>query len=186
MSLIVNEMQLQTSQMEENINSGTATLIQSCNDQLVPLRTEVQAIRERTKGIDSIISQADITEKLIGTLNTQLIENVAQLGKQSSTIVSTIQKIRSESEDLMTNLNERLHIIEEQETLPQYASRQDVSDSFSRLGAEFDGRMQDIEQQIGIIFSSLSDLTMTLPAPKRERESGTEILDKLAKDAVNN
>lgn len=186
MSLIVNEMQLQTSQMEENTNNGTANLIQSCNDQLIPLRTEVQAIRERTKGIDSIIAQADKTEKLISTLNTQLMENVATLGKQSSTIVSTIQKIRTESEDMMSNLGERLHVVEEQETLPQYASRQEVSDAFTRLGTEFDGRMQDIEQQIGVIFSSLSDLTMTLPAPKQEREAGTEILDKLAKDAVSN
>ena len=186
MTLIVNEMQLQTSQMEEMTNSATGTLIQNTNDTLIPLRTEVQAIRERTKGIDSIIAQANRTENLISTLNTQLMENVAQLGRQSSTIVSSIQKIRTESEDLMSNLGERLRVVEEQETLPQYASRQEVQDAFNRLGTEFDGRMQDIEQQIGVIFSSLSDLTMTLPAPKQPREAGTEILDKLAKDAVTN
>lgn len=186
MSLIVNEMQLQTSQMEEMTNQATAQIIQSANEQLVPLRNEVQAIRERTNGIDAIIAKANQTENLISQLNTQLMENVAQLGRQSSTIVSTLQKIRVESEDTMQNMQERLHVVEEQETIPQFASRKEVQDSFGRLGMDFDGRMQEIEQQIGIIFSQLSDLTMTMPAPKQQREAGSEILDKLAKEAQSN
>lgn len=183
MSLIVNEMQLQTSQMEEMTNQATAQIIQQANEQLVPLRNEVQAIRERTSGIDAIIAKANQTENLISQLNTQLMENVAQLGRQSSTIVSSLQKIRTESEDTMQQMQERLHVVEEQETVPQFASRKEVQDAFGRLGMDFDGRMQEIEQQIGVIFSQLSDLTMTMPAPKQQREAGSEILDKLANEA---
>jgi hypothetical protein len=39
--------------------------------------------------------------------------------------------------------------------------------------------MQEIEQQIGVIFSSLSELTMTLPPPLADRQPGAAALKQL-------
>lgn len=184
MSVIMNEMQLQTSQMEEMCNQATAKLISQSNEQLIPLKNEVLVAKERLKSIDTVVHKTNNAEHLVNTINTQLLDNVAALGRQSSTIVNAVQKLRSEASESVDALSERLRIVEEQESTPAYATRKDVQEAFSRLTSDFDGRMQDIEQQIGVIFSSLSDLTMTHPAPQQTRGTVTAELGQLAIQAA--
>jgi len=182
MTLIVNEMQLQTAQMEELSNSSAAHIVQTVNDAIIPLKTEANTIRERTKSLDGIIVTANRTEQLINQLNAQLMESVGTIGRQSSAIVASISKIRSELDDVVDHYSERLKIIEDEDSKPQFATKNETQEAFQRLGNDFEGRIQDIEQQIGVIFSNLSDLTMSLPAPSNTREPGSQILESLTKE----
>ena len=176
MTLIVNEMQLQSAQMEELSNSTISTMIQNCNDSIIPLKTEANTIREKTRSLDSVIILANRTEQLISQLNSQLLDNVAAIGKQSSLIVSSIQKLRNDLDEIVDNYSERLKIIEDEENKPQFITREEVNENFNNFGNNLELRIQDIEQQIGIIFSNLSDLTMTLPIPLNKKEPGSNLL----------
>lgn len=179
-TLIINEMQLQTAQMEEMSANATQQVIKQCNDSVAPLKNEIRTIREKTQGAETLPRRVQEVEQLINQLNTQLVENVGALGQQSSNIVSSIDKMRNDAEQNIDHLNERIRILEDNAVQPEFATRSEVNESFLRLNSDFDGRMQEIEQQIGLIFSSLSDLTMSMPSQSTTQEPGAALLDQLA------
>lgn len=179
-SLIINEMQMQTAQMEDMSVQAAQKVTKYCNNAVLPLKNEIAEVREKTRGAETLPTQIAAIEQLIGQINAQLIENVGTLGKKSSSIVSAIDKMRSESEQTVDQLNERLRILEDNQAKPDFVSRQDVNNAFTNLNNEFDNRMQEIEQQIGLIFSNLSELTMNAPAPPTNKEPGSKLIDQLA------
>jgi methyl-accepting chemotaxis protein len=179
-SLIVNEMQLQTAQMEQMSEQAKQKVVTKCNDAIIPLKNDLAALREKTRGAEQLPQKVAELERAIAELNTQLVENVGSLSQQSSGIVSSIDRIRTESEQSIDQVNERLRILEDEASKPEYVTRAEVEESFGRLNAEFDARMQEIEQQIGVVFSSLSELTMTLPAQSEVRQSAAARLEQLA------
>lgn len=179
-ALIINEMQMQTQQMEEMSIQAAQKVAKLCNNAVTPLKNEISEVRERTRGAESLPTKVAAIEQLVGQINAQLIENVGALGQKSSAIVSAIDKMRNESEQAVDQLNERLRVLEDNQAKPDFVSRQDVNNAFTNLNNEFDNRMQEIEQQIGIIFSNLSELTMNTPAPQHAQEPGAKLLDQLA------
>jgi hypothetical protein len=64
--------------------------------------------------------------------------------------------MRTEAGQSIDSSNERLKVLEEELANPEFATRTDVSEAFGRLDSELEGGMQEIEQQIGVIFLSLS------------------------------
>lgn len=180
-ALIINEMQMQTQQMEEMSSQAAQKVTKLCNNAVLPLKNEIAEVREKTRGAESLPTKVAAIEQLIGQINAQLIENVGALGQKSSAIVSAIDKMRSESEQTVDQLNERLRILEDNQAKPDFVSRQDVNNAFTNLNNEFDNRMQEIEQQIGVIFSNLSELTMNTPEPQVAQEPGSKLIDQLAK-----
>jgi hypothetical protein len=179
-SLIVNEMQLQTAQMEQMAEQAKQKIVTKCNDAIVPLKNDLTVLREKTRGAEQLPQKVAAIESLIADLNQQLVTNVGRLSQQSSGIVSSIDKMRTESEQNIDHMNERLKILEEEATNPEYVTRAEVEEAFGRLNAEFDGRMQEIESQIGVIFTNLSELTMTLPAKSEIRQPAVALLQQLA------
>jgi hypothetical protein len=167
-ALIANEMQIQTAQMEEMSEEAKTKVVKQCNDTILPLKTEIANIRERTRGVDLLPQKVNVVERAIGGLSSQLTESVSLLTQQSQRIVTRVEKLRSESEQVIDHMGERVRILEEGMDKPELATRAEVSETFARLNADFDGRMQEIEQQIGLIFSNLSDLTMTVPVTNRQ------------------
>ena len=182
-TVIMNEMQLQTAQMEASAEEATQKAIDICNEKLIPLKKEVADIRAKAKRMELLPQKVSTVENLVNQLNQQLIESAERLNSQASNVNGKIEKVRGDADSSIDNFNERLQILEENAVKPDYASRQEVSDAFSRLGTDFDGRMQEIEQQIGVIFSTLSDLTMSMPAVAQVREPGAALVEKLASEA---
>lgn len=179
-SLIINEMQMQTAQMEEMSVQATQKVSKICNDVVLPLKNEINEIREKTKSIEILPTKISSIENLVGQINTQLIENVGALGQKSSSIVAAIDKMRTESEQTIDHLNERLKLIEDHQTEPDFVTRKDVNAAFSNINSEFESRMQQIEQQIGLIFSTLSDMSTAQSTANGPQEPGAKLLDKLA------
>lgn len=180
-ALIINEMQMQTTQMEDMSVQAAQKVTKLCNSKVLPLKNEIAEVREKTRGAEQLPAKVAAIEQLVGQINAQLIENVGALGQKSSAIISTIDKMRSESEQAIDQLNERLRALEDNQAKPDFVTRQDVNNAFTNLNSDFDNRMQEIEQQIGIIFSNLSELTMNTPAPQSTQEPGAKLLDQLAK-----
>jgi uncharacterized coiled-coil protein SlyX len=178
-ALIINEMQLQTSQMEALSEQSKRKVVERCHELIAPLKAEIAAVRDKTRGAETLPQRAAAIEKTIAQLNAQLIEGVGSIGRQSATVSGKVEKVRAEADQTIDSYNERVRVLEEEVANPDFATRTDVSDAFGRLNSEFEGRMQEIEQQIGVIFSSLSELTMTLPPPLANRQPGAATLEQL-------
>ena len=181
-SLIINEMQMQTEQMEEMSLQATQKVTQICNDAVLPLKNEIAQIRDKTKGAETLSSKVSAIEHLLSQINSQLVDNVGAIGQKSSTIVTSIDKMKRESDQAIEQLSERVKSLEDTDSNPDYVTRTDVSNAFANLNSEFDNRMKEIEQQLGVIFSSISDLTMNISTQPKPLEPGSQLLEDLANE----
>ena len=156
-SLIVNEMKLQTSQMERLSEDAKRKVVEQCNEAITPIKSEIAQLRQKTHGADVLPQRVEQIEQIVEALNAQLISNVGSIGKQSSKITAKLDKMRTESEQAVGHLNDRLTNLGKQRAAkPDYVTRDDVTQAFQKLSKKFEARMKKLEQQIDKIDSQLS------------------------------
>ena len=156
-SVIVNEMKLQTSQMEKLSEDAKRRVIQKCNDAVTPIKQEIAELRQKTHGADVLPQRVQQIEQIVEALNSQLISNVGSLGKQSSKIVSRLDKLQKDSDQTITHFNDRLaNIGKHRSSKPDFVTRDEVTRAFQKLNAQFEARVAKLEQQIDSIDAELS------------------------------
>jgi hypothetical protein len=179
--IIVSEMQLQTEQMDALADAARRKIADKAAAAIAPTRREVAAVRDKTRGAEEIPKRVAEIENQIALLNQQLIEGIGTVGRESAIITGKIERFRADAELTMDQLRERLRIVEDDADKGEMATRTEANEKFAALESEFEGRMEEIQKQIGLIFTNLSELTMSMQQNPVTHEPGADALQRLVK-----
>jgi hypothetical protein len=88
-----------------------------------------------------------------------------------------VEKVERDFETRQEAIDGRLVLLEDPENQPDYATKAQLAEIAQRTQAMFDGRLQEIEQQIGQVFQNISELTLN--AKRKGRKGRTDLLTRL-------
>jgi transposase len=85
-----------------------------------------------------------------------------------------------------SGIEARLALLEDDENRPNYATKTELEEVVARTRAMFDGRLQEIEQQIGQVHQSISDLMLNAGRRRKRPEgAGSVLLSDLVKEQIH-
>ena len=182
-ALIVKEMEMQAERLEKLIQETKQKAIQQCQEDLMPIRKDIAHIQEQSRNAETMPQRVQQIKQSVQSLSTQLDSDVAAVKQVSFNVSSQVDRVKAESEQALDSLEERIRVLEEHRSGPDLATTAEVGETFSRLREEFDGRMQEIAQQIMAIRSSLAMARTPPDFSNKKRESGALLIDQLAQTA---
>ena len=182
-SLIVKEMEMQAERLEKLIQETKQKAIQQCQEDLMPIRKDISNIQEQSRNAETMPQKVQQIKQSVQALSTQLDSDLAAVKQVSLNVSSQVDRVKAESEQALDSLEERICGLEEHRSGPDLATTAEVGETFSRLREEFDGRMQEIGQQIMAIRSSLAMARTPPDFTNKKRESGAVLIDQLAQTA---
>jgi chromosome segregation ATPase len=181
-SSLSQQLKQQAQHMENVAESAVQTVMDHCEKTVNTIRDELSQVRgqiERLARLESRISQLNAAAE---QTRAQLVEQIGALSQRYSDLLSTIDRVEREFNSKQESIDSRLTVLESEDNQPNYATKAELAEIAGRTQAMFDGRLQEIEGQIGRVFQSISELTMA--ARKKGRKAVGGVVDLLSELAA--
>jgi len=139
--------------------------------------TEVRGQIERISRLETRISQ--ISASAEQTRN-QLVDQINSIGHRYTELMSDVEKLNREFEDKSEEIETRLSFFENPANKPNFATKNELNNVIQRTQMLFEGKIEEIEKQIGQIFAHISELTLkNAPRKKKPIESASNVISQL-------
>lgn len=174
----------QLTQQAQLMEQVTQTSIQNvtdyCEKTLTQIREELATIRGNVDRIARLEQRVSQMKAKAEQSRSHLVDQINSLGQRFIELLANVEKAERDFEQRQEAIESRLSVLEDPDNQPNYATKAELNDIIQRTQAMFDGRLQEIEQQIGQVFSNISELTMTRPT-KPQASNATNMLNQLVK-----
>jgi multidrug resistance efflux pump len=112
-----------------------------------------------------------------------LVDQVQSLNERYDDLARNVERVDLDFRERIDAIEGRLEILENPEDPPNYATKAELAEVLTRTRAMFEGRLQEIELQIGQVCENISELTLSGGKPaKRPGQPASEILSRLVQD----
>jgi DNA repair exonuclease SbcCD ATPase subunit len=175
------QLKQQAQHMENVAEAAVQAVIDHCEKTVNSIKDELAQVRgqiERLARLESRVSQLNGAAE---QTRIQLVEQIGTLGQRYSDLLSAIERLEQEFNAKQELIDSRLALLENEDNQPNYATKSELAEIAGRTQAMFDGRLQEIEGQIGRVFQSISELTLGARRRGRKGDSGiSDLLSQLA------
>lgn len=175
--LIVNEMKLQTDQMENAGAETTSKAMRECNDILNPYRQKIADIKSKTRNADQLIDRAKQVESQIEKLSQSLHENMSTIGRQCSELNASIDMMKRDCQSALDSSKERLQMIGSFVDGKDFLIKEDVDLEYQKLTREMDQKISDIEAKIQHALDQVGDFSANYPLPQTSSLMVNDLFD---------
>ena len=183
---LTQQLQQQSERMENlvnqtvsNVNAELEKITGTIKNQLAEVRGQIDRVQRLESRLQAVNTAAEQTRS-------QLAEQINQLSQRYGELSSNVEKLQREFQNKSEDIEDRIEFFENPQNRPNYATKKELNEVIQRTQMMFDGRFEEIEQQIGQVFAHISELTMKgTKKPKQNGELGSEMLSKLVNEQKN-
>ncbi len=177
------QLRQQAAHMESVSQSAVQSVTEHCDSVISQIREELARVKGQIDRIARLESRVSNLAASTEQTRSQLVEQISSLGQRYGELLASVERVEREFEQRQEAIESRLSFLEDPENQPNYATKAELDDIVRRTQAMFDGRLQEIEGQIGQVFQSISELTLNGARPgKRTDQPAADILGQLAAD----
>ena len=147
--------------MEAVSENAIQTVMDHCDKTLGQIREELNQIKSQIDRIARLENRVAALNAAAEQTRSQLVEQINSLGQRYGERLANVEKVERDFEQRQEAIETRLAILEDPENQPNYATKSELEEIVQRTRAMFDGRLQEIEQQLGQVFNNISELTLS-------------------------
>ncbi|OHS93938.1 hypothetical protein TRFO_39868 [Tritrichomonas foetus] len=178
------QLKQQAEHMQEVSQRSVQSVVDHCEGTLSQIREELAQVRgqvDRIARLEARVSQLNASAE---QTRAQLADQIATLGQRYAELLASVEKTERDFIQRQEAIESRLSVLEDPDNQPNFASKSELDEIIQRTQQMFDGRLQEIEQQIGQVFANISDLQLTAgrSAAKPSAQSATALLSKLVQN----
>lgn len=182
---LTTQLKNQTDNMENMCNTTVNNIIGELEQivgtikaQLADVKGQIERVQRLEQRVEAITTNAEQTR-------TQLVDQMNQLGQKYNELLVDVEKLQGDFNDKSNDLEQKIAFFENPENRPNYATKKELNEVIQRTQMMFEGRLEEIEQQIGHIFAHISELTLKgIQKPRVDAESGASAISKLVQDQL--
>lgn len=177
---ITNLLREQVEYIESTSEHSVSTVTDHCARIISQIQMELGQVKEQSQRIARLENRMAHLGAAAEQTRYNLVEQIHSLGQMYMDLQASVQNIETEFEQRQAAIEERIARLEDPDHQTTYASRSEVDGIVQRARGILDGRLQEIEQQLGQLLQSIATITMTSSrASQKSRQSGQEMLSEM-------
>lgn len=127
------------------------------SDSILEITNPLIANKNRLYEIEQRMSTL---EEMMQHLNGMFVGTLSTLTKNYNDLKAQVYECHGEIESNLSDLSKRIIIVEDPDTTPDFALREEVQDYSRRFDENIEGQMSGVENQLQLILSNLAGLTI--------------------------
>lgn len=182
-SNLSQQLKQQALYMEEVSEKAVQAVVDHCESTLAQIREELNQVRSQIERIEMLQQRVIKLNAAAEQARSQLADQISSIGQRYSELLSVVEKTGREFQQRQEAIESRLAVLEDPDNQPNYATKAELDEIVQRTQQMFDGRLQEIEHQIGQIYTNITSLQLTqgrvvMPPGK----SATNLLNSLVQN----
>ena len=178
------QLKQQAEHMQEVSQQAVQNVVDHCESTLAQIREELGQVRgqaDRIAKLEERVSKLNLSAE---QTRSKLADEISNLGQKYSDLITAIDKTEKDFQKRQESIEARLAALEDPDNQPSFATKAELDEVIKRTHQMFDGRLQEIEHQIGQVFANISDLQLTAGSQpvKPPGQSPASMLSKLVND----
>ena len=149
----------------ESVSEGTVdNVLSHCNATIAEIRRELADVNGQIDKIARLENRVSQLNAAAEQTRSHLSEQITALAEKYTSLYDSVEKAEREFQQRQAAMEARIAALEDPDSQQSYATKAELEEVIQRTQAMFDGRLKEIEKQIGEVISSISDLTKTKSA----------------------
>ena len=173
-------LQQQVEHIESSSEKAIHTVTDHCSKIIVEIREELGQITEQSRRIARLENKIAHLGAAADQTRSNLIEQIHSLGHMYMELQTEISNIEQDFERRQAAIESRIAALENPDNHKHLVTRSEVGEIVQRARAILDGRLQGIEEQLGLLLQNVATLTLNSGrASQKSGQSGSEMLSEL-------
>lgn len=180
---LTQQLQQQSERMENLVNQTVTNCTAELDRITGTVKAQLAEVRSQIERVQRLEARLNAVNNAAVATRSQLAEQISQISQRYTELTTSVEKLQNDFRKKVDEVDTRIEFFEAPENRPNYATKKELSDVIQRTQQMFDGRFEEIEQQIGQVFAHISELTLKQPKkPSSSGEPGAEMLSKLVSE----
>lgn len=180
---LTQQLQQQSERMENLVNQTVANCTNELDRITGTVKAQLAEVRQQIERVQRLEARLNAVNNAAVQTRSQLAEQINQISQRYTELTTSVERLQNDFRKKVDEVETRIEFFEAPENRPNYATKKELGDVIQRTQQMFDGRFEEIEQQIGQVFAHISELTLKgTKKPASAGEPGAEILSKLVSE----
>ena len=155
------QLKQQAEHMEEVSEKAVQSVVDHCESTLAQIRDELAQVRGQIGRIEMLQQRVTKLNSSAEQARSYLADQISSIGQRYSELLTVVEKTGREFQQRQEAIESRLAVLEDPDNQPNYATKAELDEIIQRTQQMFDGRLQEIEHQIGQIYTNITALQLT-------------------------
>jgi chromosome segregation ATPase len=172
--------------MENVCEAAVQAIMSHCEKTVAEITAELNHVKAQIDRIGRLELRLTQLNTSVEQTRTQIVDQIRGLAEKYDQLLGAVEQVDRDFTQRCDGIEARLAILEDEENRPNYATKTELEEVVARTRAMFDGRLQEIEQQIGQVHHNISDLMLNAGRRQTRPEgAGSVLLSDLAKEPTH-